>query len=93
VREQHAHLMIDQRNVVGARRGAHARHRRHRRAEVGYIRADVRQGADAQREETMLGVERERRFADIVAPVGFGKEHLGPIAAPAHRSAEAPRRE
>ena len=67
---------------------------RHRRAEPGNVRPELRQiGAeigedvDAQREKLAVVVERHFGLGDVVASLRIAEEMLGAVGDPAHRSA------
>ena len=85
-----AHARVERFDVVGARR--------HRRAEPGNIRrelreigAEIAENVDAQGEKPALLVERHLGGGDVVAALRVADEMLGPVGLPAHGSPQAPR--
>ena len=86
------HVAVGRRDDVGA-----AEHRRvvirgDCRPERGVVRAHVGLGADAQREELRVLVERELDMCQVIAAMTIADERLAAIRSPVHGTADALRR-
>ena len=93
VGEDAAHIHEDRGNVVNASlrgRGRIGGRPRPGRRDIG---AHIGEGRDIEREETPLGVERETRARDVVAPLRRGEEILVAVRDPFHLAAKPARRE
>ena len=88
VGERRAHIHEDRRDDVAAA------HRRGRgvggtaRSAARHVGAEIGDGADVQREEVALGIQRQPGAADIVAALRGGDEILGAALDPFHRPAQ-----
>ena len=91
VRVDAAHARVQRFDAVGARR--------HRRAEPGDVRSELREigpeiaeDIDPQSEKPALAVERHFSGGDVVAALRIADEMLGTVGLPAHGAPQPPRR-
>ncbi len=91
VGEHRRHLAVDRRRLVLAGEQRGVEDRRDARGERGEVRAQVRRGAHAHRQELAVLVQRELGGGDMVAAVRIGDEGLRAVGVPLHRPAELAR--
>ncbi len=86
------HLKVDRLEGIAAahdRRGRSGRDQRTMRREIG---THIGKGLNLERQEAVLGIERQGGLGDLVPGMGIGQEALAALAQPADRPAQAARR-
>src|SRR5712691_522263 len=88
VRVRAAHLVVERGKAIRAGDDEHVEDRRDARRERLQVRADVRDGADAQAEQGAVTHGRELDIRDVIASVDRREVTLAALLGPLHRPAE-----